>query len=133
MRQRWQNTDNWTEWDFRLGDTLAQIKQKWPDDPNLWEIRCLGEVVTARTLWSNNFLEWRLDDGTDRIVWKSRYTNVIDEWIVRDTSRGEFAVYTYYERDPREWVVFDNLDADVSYAMRLAMIFLAVFHGSPKV
>ena len=133
LEMRWKINNDWSVWDFRMGDTIAEIRLKWKDDPNLWEIRCLDEIVTARTLWNNGFFEWRLDDGTDRLVWQSRYGNVWDEWIVRDTDRGEFSVYTYWQRDPREWVVYDNLDEDVSYAMRISMIFLALFHSTPRI
>ena len=133
LEQRWKLTDNWSAWELRLGDTIAEIRLKWPDDPNLWEIRCMGVVVTARTLWRDNFLEWRLDDGEDRFVWRSRYGNISNEWILRDEQRGEFSVFTYWENDPREWVVFDNLEEDVSYSMRIAMVFLAVFHSTPKI
>lgn len=125
--------EDWTEWDFRLGDTTAQIRLKWNDDPNLWEIRCLGVTVTARTTWNNDFRQWRISDGTHRINWQSRYGNIRDEWIVREEDSGFFSVYTYWEGDPRDWVVVDELDEDVSYAMRVAMIFLAIFNSIPKV
>jgi hypothetical protein len=125
--------EDWTEWDFRLGDTTAQIRLKWRDDPNLWEIKCLGVTVTARTTWNNDFRQWRLDDGKNRINWQSRYGNIRDEWIVREEDAGYFSVYTYWEGDPRDWVVIDELNADVSYAMRIAMIFIAVFNSIPKV
>ena len=125
--------ENWTEWDFRLGDTTAEIRLKWNDDPNLWEIRCLGVTVTARTMWSNDFRQWRLSDGKHRFNWQSRYGNIRDEWIVREEDSGLFSVYTYWEGDPRDWVVRDELDQDVSFAMRVAMIFIAIFNSIPKV
>ena len=124
---------DWTEWDFRLGDTTAQIRLKWTDDPNLWEIRCLGVTATARTTWNNDFRQWRISDGTHRINWQSRYGNIRDEWRVREEDSGFFSVYTYWEGDPREWVIIDELDEDVSYAMRIAMIFIALFNSVPKV
>ncbi|HLF63938.1 MAG TPA: hypothetical protein VI603_09300 [Saprospiraceae bacterium] len=125
--------EDWTEWDFRLGDTTAQIKQKWADDPNLWEIKCLGVTVTARTTWNNDFRQWRLSDSKHRVNWQSRYGNIRDEWIVREDDSGFFSLYTYWEGDPRDWVVIDELDEDVSYAMRVALIFIAIFNSVPKV
>ncbi|MDX1476607.1 MAG: hypothetical protein R3301_02840 [Saprospiraceae bacterium] len=130
---RWRLRDDWTEWDYRMGDTTATMRLKWGDDPNLWEIRALGVTVTARTMWSNDFRQWRLDDGTHRIVWKTRYGNQVEDWEVRSDEHGYFAVYTYWEGDPRDWVVHDELSADVSYAMRLAMIFLTLVHSTPKI
>lgn len=125
--------DDWTEWDFRLGDTTARIQLKWADDPNLWEIKCLGVTATARTTWNNDFRQWRISDGTHRVNWQSRYGNIRDEWIVREEDCGYFSVYTYWEGDPRDWVVVDELNPDVSYAMRIAMIFIAMFNSVPKV
>ena len=133
LYMRWPSRDDWTQWDFRLRDTTADFRLKWKDDPNLWEVRSLGTTVTARTMWAGDFSQWRLSDGTHTVVWKSKYGNLRDEWIVRDEEQGFFSVYTYWEGDPREWVVYDELNEDVSYAMRLAMIFLALHHSTPRI
>ena len=133
IEMRWRLNDDWTVWDFRLGDTLAEIRLDWKEDPNVWRITCLNETVIARTMWRDNFLEWRLDDGNHNFVWKSRYGNVFDEWVLRQNDQGEFAIYTYWEGDPREWVIYDQLKPEVSYAMRVAMIFLAIYHSTPKI
>ncbi len=130
---RWPSRDDWSQWDFRLQDTTAAIQLKWKDDPNLWEVKCMGTIVTARTMWSGDFSQWRLDDGTHQIIWKSKYSNQRDEWLMRELDHGEFTFYTYYERDPREWVVFDELNPEVSFAMRLTMIFIALVHGAPRI
>jgi hypothetical protein len=133
MGLRWALREDWTEWEFRLGDTTAQIRLKWRDDPNLWEIRCLGKTVTARTVYPGDFRQWRLADGTHRLHWQSRYGNIRDEWILRTQEAGSFTVYTYWEGDPRDWVIRDELNAEVSYALRVALIFIAVFNSIPKV
>lgn len=133
LYMRWPSRDDWTQWDFRLRDTTADFRLKWKDDPNLWEVRSLGTTVTARTMWAGDFSQWRLSDGTHTVVWKSKYGNLRDEWIVRDEEQGFFSVYTYWEGDPREWVVYDELNEDVSYAMRLTMIFLALHHSTPRI
>ena len=132
LELRWAFRDEWTEWDFRLGDTIASIQQKWKDDPGLWEVRSLGVTVTARSTWPGNFRSWRLTSGNYSITWQSRYANILEEWELRDDRLGNFEVHTYYERDPRDWVVVDELDPDVPFAMRLAMIFIAVYHSTPK-
>lgn len=133
LELRWTIREDWTQWDFRLGDTTAQIRQKWKDDPNLWEIKCLDVVVTARTTWNNDFRQWRLSDGKHQLTWYSRYGNVRDEWILRENDVGTFSLYTYWEGDPREWVVTDELGEDMSYAMRVALIFIALYNSVPKV
>lgn len=133
LRLRWSLREDWTEWDFRLGDTTAEIRLKWTDDPNLWEVKCLGVTVTARTTWNNDFRQWKLSDGTHKFNWQSRYGNVRDEWILREDDHGFFSLQAYWEGDPREWVVTDDLDEDVSYAMRVALIFVALFNSIPKI
>jgi len=134
LELRWILSDDWSQWEFRVGDTTAQIRQKWSDDANLWEIKCLGTTVIARTIWNNDFRQWRLSDGEHRIRWQSRYSNIRDEWIIREeTGFGSFNVHTYWDGDPRDWVVEDTLDTEVSYAMRVALLFIAVFNSVPKV
>ncbi len=133
LKLTWAFKDDWTEWDFRMGDTTAEIRLKWDNDPNLWEIRTLGEIVTARTTWSGDFRSWKLRDGKHQITWNTKFRNTANEWEVRDDDNGFYSVYTYWEDDPREWVVIDEMDGDVSFAMKLAMIFISLYHSTPKI
>lgn len=133
LERRWNIGDQWGEWDFRLGDTTASIQLKWPDDPNIWEIHSLGVTVTARTLWSGDFRHWRLHDGEHSLTLQSRYGNLLEDWSLRDNRAGEFRIYTYYEGDLRDWVVLNELNEDVSFAMRLALVFLTIYHSTPKI
>lgn len=131
---RWAFRNDWTEWDLRVGDLTATIEQKWSDDPNLWEIRCNGVTVNARTAWPDEFYRWKLSDGQHTINWASLYANQRGEWSIDDSAdRLNFQVYTYWEGDPREWVVVDDLPEDVSQAMRIAMIFLALHFSTPRI
>ncbi len=107
MRMRWAFRDDWTEWDVQIGDISATIEQKWKDDPNLWEIRCNGEVVNAKTVWPGEFNRWKLNDGNHQLNWGTKYFNLRDEWSTDTRSKEFFKIYTYWEGDPREWVVID--------------------------
>ena len=133
MRMRWTFRDDWTEWDIQLGDLSATIEQKWRDDPNLWEIRCDGVVVNAKTTWPGEFNRWKLNDGTHQFNWGTKYFNLRDDWFAGEKNKDFFQVYTYWEGDPREWVVVDELPSDVSTAMKLAMIFLAIHFSTPRI
>ena len=128
---RWPYQNDWTEWDLRMGDVMASFKQKWKEDPNLWEIQCNGVTVNARTAWNGEFYRWKLTDGKHQFTWRSEYANDLDEWIIDDN--GSFEVHTFWGGDPRAWVIKDELPEDVSLAMRLAMIFLAVHFSSPRI
>lgn len=125
--------DDWTEWDFELGEQRGTIRQKWKDDPTQWELRTYsGDVVTMRTMWTNDLTEWRVTDNSTTLNLKSKWKNQFDEWLVDDPTRGIFYIYTYSERDPRDWAIEDSLSSDVSEPMKLALVFLTVFCASPK-
>lgn len=134
MKLRWLDLrDDWTEWDYNLGDERGTIKMKWKDDPTQWELRTYdGAVVTMRAAWNNDFTEWRVTDNSVSLTLRSRWTNQLDEWQVTDSSRGAFYMYTVYRGDPRDWTIEDGLDESVSQHMKLALVFLSVFHSTPR-
>lgn len=134
LKLRWINLrDDWTEWDYEVGDERGTIRQKWKDDSSQWELRSYnGNIVSMRTAWPNDFNEWRVTDNSISLNLKSRWTNQFDEWLVDDLTRGKFYMYTLIERDPRDWAIEDSLDDSVSQSMKMALIFLTVFMGSPK-
>lgn len=134
LKLRWLNVrDDFSEWDYELGDVRGTIRQKWKDDPTQWELRSYdGNVVTMHAMWSNDPTEWRVTDNSITLNLKSKWKNQFDEWLVDDLARGKFYLYTFTERDPRDWAIEDGLDADVSQSMKLALIFLTVFFSSPK-
>ncbi len=134
LKLRWLNVrDDFTEWEYELGGERGTIRQKWKDDPSQWELRSYtGNIVSMRTAWSNDFNEWRVTNNSFSLNLKSRWTNQFDEWLVDDPTRGKFYIYTLTQRDPRDWAIEDDLDDSVSQSMRMALIFLTVFHGSPR-
>lgn len=134
LQLRWLNIrDDFSEWDYQLGEQKGTIRQRWKDDPSQWELRSYdGEVVTMRTQWPRDLTEWRVSDNSNSFIFKSRWTNQLDEWLCQDKQFGTFYLYTVRSRDPRDWVIEDRLDASVSDALRMAFIFLTVFHASPK-
>ena len=134
FKLRWLNVrDDFSEWDYQLGDERGTIRQKWKDDPSQWELRSYdGNVVTMRAMWSNDLTEWRVTDNSVTLNLKSIWKNQFDEWLVDDATRGKFYLYTLAERDPRDWAIEDSLDATVTPSMKMALVFLTVFCGSPK-
>ena len=134
LKLRWLNVrDDWSEWDFDLGGQRGTIRQKWKDDPQQWELRSYtGVIITMRTAWNGDFKEWRVSDNSITLNIKSKWTNQLDEWLVQDDTYGNFYLYTLRSRDPRDWAIEDNLDASVSMPMRMALVFISVFHGSPR-
>jgi hypothetical protein len=129
---RWLLQNDWTEWEYRIGETFGTIKTKWRDSPEEWELRGNNKIVTARTIWSGDYREWRITDNHLTLTLKTKWGNLWDEWLLRDDSHGNFNMYTEWERDPRDWVIVDELDDEVSFEMKMMMMFIVVFHSSPK-
>ncbi len=134
MKLRWLNfRDDFTEWTFELGELRGNIRQKWKNDPTLWELRTYsGDVITMKAPWSNDLSEWRVTDNSLALTLKSRWTNQLDEWLVDDPHRGRLYLYTLYAGDPRDWAVEDKLTEDVSESMKIALIFLVIYNSTPK-
>lgn len=132
LRQRWQGQDDWTEWQYRLGESTGNIRLKWGDNPNEWEARGDNAIISARTVWNGNFREWRISDGSYQLTLSCRYGNTFDEWAVRSSNAGEFNMYTNWEGDPRDWAITDDLDENVPLPMRVLTAFIVAFHSTPK-
>jgi hypothetical protein len=132
--QRWATQrDDWSEWDYELFGERGTIRAKWKDDPTQWELRSQdGSIVTMRTAWGKDLNEWRVTDNDSPLTFRSRWTNQWDEWLVDHSSKGRFYIHTLRRGDPRDWAIADELDESVSLPMRTALIFLAVFHSSPR-
>ncbi len=132
LTMRWQMDMDWSSWDFRLGEWSGSIQRIFKNDPSQWEVRLGNEVVSMRTKWSNDFSEWRITDNSKTITFQSRYTNQFDYWLLKGDTYGSFYLHTEWEGDPREWVIVDELDEEISFAMKLAMLFIATYNSSPK-
>lgn len=132
LRVKWGLGDDWIEWDYRLGDYVGNIKQKWRNNPNQWEVRGDNEIVTIQTVWNNDFREWRISDGTHQLKLKRKYSNVIDEWEVDSRDWGFFEMFTQWEGDPREWNITDELDEGLSFPVKMALVFIVMYHSLPR-
>jgi len=132
LKMRWPTRNDWTEWDYRLGDEFGTIKLKWKENPNEWEIRGDNQIVTARTVFANDFRQWRITDNSTRLTLQSKYGNRWDEWAIKEVTYGNFQIYTNWEGDPREWIIVDEFEDEISFPMKMAIVFIAVFHSSPK-
>ncbi len=130
LRLQWE--DDWSEWDYRLGDISGSIQLKWKDKPDEWELRGNNKIVTARTIWNGDFTEWRIKSGSQIFTLQSKWKNQFDVWSTRDSKYGNFSMETNWERDPRDWNIFDELNDDVDFETKVMMMFIVIFHSSPK-
>lgn len=124
--------DDWSRWQYRIGEGVGTIRQKWPDNPNEWEARGDNAIATARTIFRNNFREWRVTDGTHTVTLRTRYQNLAEDWALQSERHGWFEMYTAYEGDLRDWIIVDELSDEVPLPMRVLLGFLVVYHSTPK-
>ena len=130
LRLQWEG--DWSEWDYRLGEISGTIKMKWKDKPDEWELRGNNNIVTARTLWNGDFTEWRIKSGSQTFTLKSKWKNQFDVWSIQNSNYGEFSLETNWERDPRDWNIFDALNDEVDFEAKVMVMFIVIFHSSPK-
>jgi hypothetical protein len=55
-----------------------------------------------------------------------------EQWSVEDSRRGKLIIYTERQRDPRDWIIEDELDSSVSLPMKMTLVFLAILNTIPK-
>lgn len=132
LTMRWKLNLDWTEWDYRLGEEAGSIKMKFKGNPSQWELRGGNEIITIFMVWPNDVREWRLTDNSITLTLKSRWGNNLNEWQLSTEKYGRFDIVSNYENDPREWNVWDELDEEISIHMKIALLFIATFHSSPK-
>ncbi len=127
----WQNQNDWSQWEYSLGDFNGTIKMTFTNQPGQWDIRGGGTVITAKAKWANDWREWRITDNSTTLTFKTKWGNSFDKWVLRDTDHGSFEVSTLWNGDPREWEIIDELDEDISLPMKMAMLFVVIYHSSP--
>ena len=133
LSMRWRFQNDWTMWDYRIGEETGAINLVWKNNPNQWELRGDNRVITARTVYNNNFTEWRITDNNTTLTLRSRWTNNFNEWSIKENGRyGDFVIYTEWEDDPREWSIVDELDESIGLPMKLCIVFLTVYNSVPK-
>jgi len=131
LTMRWRSRNDWSEWNYSIGDLSGTIRATFDDDPSQFEIRGNGVTITARRLFANDFREWRITDNETTLIFKTKWGNNTNEWTLRDEKKGTFEMETEWEADPRDWRIEDELDEEISLQMKVAMVFLAVYHASP--
>ena len=132
LKLRWQFPDDWSDWEYRLGEAFGRIKMKWDGNPNEWEVRGDNQIVSIRTLWNNDYREWRISDGAVRLTIASRFGDIADEWFVREEKYGPFEMFASWEGDPRDWTIRDELAGEVSLPVKMGLVFAVVFSSTPK-
>ena len=132
LNMTWQAQNDWTSFDYRIGEASGAIKIKWRNNPNEWETRGEGKIITGRTRWKDDFREWRITDNNITLLLRSKWANNPNAWLLSNENYGYFEMYMHYRDDFREWVIIDELDSEVSLPMKMMLVFLVMNNSTPK-
>lgn len=132
LTMTWQLQYDWSAFDYRIEEATGHIKMKWRDNPFEWEARGEHSVITARTRWPNDRREWRITNNDLTLHLKSKWGNNPNIWLVTNDEYGYFEMYMYYKNDFRDWVIIDELTAEIPLAMKMMLVFLVMNNSTPK-
>lgn len=127
----WGLNNDFTSYDFRIGEHSGTIKQVFGNDPTNWELRMGSEVVSIRQVWRHDLRQWKIRHRTKTLRIATRYGNTFEEWSSQ--SYGKVFVYTEWTGDTRDWIVEDYLTRDVPFSMKIAAVFAVIHASTPKI
>jgi hypothetical protein len=129
----WGLGDDFTAWQYSIGEYDGDIVQKFANNPAFWELRQDGEVVTITRTWPNDPTQWKIELDDKRFTIKSKYGNTLDQWQNKESDKGDLVIYTEREGDARDWLVEDYMNDDIPFIMRMAAVFISIYSSSPKI
>ena len=129
----WGLGDDFTAWQYSIGEFDGEIVQKFPNNPAFWELRQDGEIVTITRTWPNDPTQWKIKLGDKQFTIKSKYGNTLDQWENREPTNGDLIIYTEREGDARDWIIEDYMNDDIPFVMRMAAVFISIYSSSPKI
>ena len=133
LRLKWANRANWTEWTVdNLTDIRIQIKQKYPNNSELWELRSGDQIMTMQTKWRQDITEWRIKYDDKSLIWRTEHNNDLNYWYFEDSEHGILEMYTIYDNDSRDWEIQDQTTDNVFVELKIACIFISSYFSSPK-
>lgn len=134
LTMRWAVQYDLAFWDYTFGEHQGEIRARWRDNHQEWQVQEGNEMITMRQTWRDIPTEWELTNDADiRLNWLTRWTNTPEEWELRNKEEyGRFEVFTAYEGDPRDWVIIDEMDPNFSVATRMGMVFIPILMVLPK-
>ncbi|MFT6337578.1 MAG: hypothetical protein ACJATI_004342 [Halioglobus sp.] len=128
----WGLGDDFTAWQYSIGEFDGEIVQKFANNPAFWELRQDGEVVTIIRTWPNDPTQWKIKLDDRQFTIKSKYGNTLDQWEVRESNKGDLFIFTEREGDARDWLIEDYMSNDIPFIMRMAAVFISIYSSSPK-
>ena len=124
----WAHNNDFSQWDYSIGDYDGTIWRKWPDREDHWEVRSNGNTTTIKTKWLNDVSEWFINYNDEiKVTWRSKNFNDGNTWSLYKSKYGEFEFYTEFIDDPRDWIIYDATSADLPFDVKMACCFIAMY------
>ena len=127
----WGIKNDFTQWQYRVGDLYGEINQKFNNNAGLWELRSEGKVVTMRQVWPGDKSEWKISYDGRTFVFRTSHPSRYDEWSFGDDKMGELILYTDIAMDPRDWIISDYTIEAITFEERMAAIFVGLYSSIP--
>ena len=132
MHLKWAFKNDWTEWVIdNILDTRVNIKMKYANNSNFWELRSGNTIIMMQTKWSNDFTEWRVKFDGGQVNWKADYKSNLNYWYYDDDKFGFMEMFSVYDNDPRDWEIIEK-STNIPQEVNLACMFLTSFFTSPR-
>ncbi len=130
LRARWGLTNDYSQWDIRIGESSGSIVLRWQDRPDEWEIRLDNQFISAAPTWPGQIDSWRITKEN-----KTYYFNLIHDpegfqWVLEEDSNSLCYIYNVYYDDPREWEV--KREQKIEQSLLITVFFLASYYTTPK-
>ena len=128
---RWRQNNDWSKWDYRIGEVNGEIRTKWNDRMDEWQLSSEGSLVTMKTRWPGDFSEWRISDSTGDYIFSVENVSRPEEWEVKYQKTRTFQVYTEFEQDLRSWLIYQEGES-FSPTTQMALVFVSIISTVPK-
>lgn len=134
LETKWKLKKNYKEWTYSMGEKSGDIKLKWDAEPIRWELRSDdGVVVQMVQSWRDDITEWKVECEGIELKYEMPQKNDKCFWTAEDPEFGYFECITVYERDFRDWEIFDELSEEITFEMKLSMFFISIYSHLPSV
>ncbi|MDX1683640.1 MAG: hypothetical protein R3275_00305 [Saprospiraceae bacterium] len=132
LDMRWIGQNDWTAWDFRIGDRVGEITTQWREKFDEWQLHSEGKTVMMRTRWPRDYSEWRISDGENTYILSVVNPGIPEEWELKYHDDKTFQVYTEFEGDLRSWLIYQSGEK-LEPSTQMAMIFAVLISTVPKI
>lgn len=99
--------DPFQTWNLRLGEYSGNIKLRWKDSPNEWDLWAGNELVSFKPVWQQSFDQWNFNFNGKNYNLKLSNVHSNLSWELSNNSGKMYAkIQTDFEFDIRDWTIY---------------------------